>query len=131
MAPPRPVTAPVSRRVVYEKAGGWIFWTWKTEGAPEWDMQDLLANGLFPSPVGDMSKRKCEFHFVFSRQPVFERADADSSLQTPVFVAKQCNSSTDRPWSLAHCATQATPLSIASPSACISSSTLPTNIRFS
>jgi len=42
----------------YEKAAGWIFWTWKTEGAPEWDMQDLLKNGLFPSPVGDMSKRK-------------------------------------------------------------------------
>jgi glucan 1,3-beta-glucosidase len=35
----------------YEKANGWIFWTWKTEGAPEWDMQDLLNNGLFPSPV--------------------------------------------------------------------------------
>lgn len=35
----------------YEKAAGWIFWTWKTEGAPEWDMQALLANGVFPSPV--------------------------------------------------------------------------------
>jgi len=35
----------------YEKANGWIFWTWKTEGAPEWDMQDLLKNGIFPSPV--------------------------------------------------------------------------------
>jgi len=35
----------------YEKATGWIFWTWKTEGAPEWDMQDLLANGLFPQPL--------------------------------------------------------------------------------
>lgn len=44
----------------YEKASGWIFWTWKTEGAPEWDMQDLLKNGLFPSPVGDLSKRKCK-----------------------------------------------------------------------
>lgn len=44
----------------YEKASGWIFWTWKTEGAPEWDMQDLLANGLFPSPVGDLSARKCK-----------------------------------------------------------------------
>ncbi|PVH93924.1 glycoside hydrolase family 5 protein [Periconia macrospinosa] len=42
----------------YEKASGWIFWTWKTEGAPEWDMKDLLANGLFPSPVNDLSKRK-------------------------------------------------------------------------
>lgn len=41
----------------YEKASGWIFWTWKTEGAPEWDMQDLLANGLFPQPL---TSRKCK-----------------------------------------------------------------------
>lgn len=37
----------------YEKAGGWIFWTWKTESAPEWDMQDLLAGGLFPQPLNN------------------------------------------------------------------------------
>jgi hypothetical protein len=41
----------------YEKAAGWIFWTWKTEGAPEWDMQDLLANGIFPQPL---TARKCK-----------------------------------------------------------------------
>jgi len=35
----------------FEKAAGWIFWTWKTEGAPEWDMKDLLANGIFPQPL--------------------------------------------------------------------------------
>ena len=35
----------------YERRTGWIFWTWKTESAPEWDMQDLLANGLFPQPL--------------------------------------------------------------------------------
>lgn len=35
----------------FEKASGWVFWTWKTEGAPEWDMQQLLANGVFPKPV--------------------------------------------------------------------------------
>ncbi|CAC9889738.1 unnamed protein product [Aureobasidium pullulans] len=42
----------------YEKAAGWIFWTWKTGmleisifGAPEWDMQALLQNGVFPNPV--------------------------------------------------------------------------------
>jgi len=35
----------------YEKAAGWVFWTWKTEGAPEWDMQALLRGGLFPKPV--------------------------------------------------------------------------------
>lgn len=31
----------------FEKANGWIFWTWKTESAPEWNMQDLLKEGLF------------------------------------------------------------------------------------
>ncbi|KAH0005087.1 glycoside hydrolase, partial [Aureobasidium melanogenum] len=35
----------------YEKAAGWIFWTWKTESSPEWDMQELLQNGVFPNPV--------------------------------------------------------------------------------
>lgn len=35
----------------YERRTGWIFWTWKTESAPEWDMQELLANGLFPQPL--------------------------------------------------------------------------------
>ncbi|GAB7357494.1 hypothetical protein MBLNU459_g0028t1 [Dothideomycetes sp. NU459] len=35
----------------FEKAAGWIFWTWKTESAPEWDMQALLAGGIFPNPV--------------------------------------------------------------------------------
>lgn len=44
----------------YERAAGWVFWTWKTEGAPEWDMQDLLKNGLFPNPVNDPSARKCK-----------------------------------------------------------------------
>ena len=35
----------------YEAHTGWFFWTWKTEGAPEWDMQDLLINGIFPQPL--------------------------------------------------------------------------------
>jgi glucan 1,3-beta-glucosidase len=35
----------------FESAAGWIFWTWKTEGAPGWDLGDMLANGVFPSPV--------------------------------------------------------------------------------
>ncbi|MCJ1309371.1 exo-1,3-beta-glucanase [Agyrium rufum] len=37
----------------YEKHTGWIFWTWKTESAPEWHLQDLLAEGLFPQPLSD------------------------------------------------------------------------------
>ena len=36
---------------VYEHRNGWLFWTWKTEGAPEWDMQQLLEEGIFPNPV--------------------------------------------------------------------------------
>ena len=36
---------------VFERANGWLFWTWKTEGAPEWDMQQLLDNGVFPQPL--------------------------------------------------------------------------------
>lgn len=35
----------------YEAHTGWIFWCWKTESAPEWNFQDLLANGLIPSPI--------------------------------------------------------------------------------
>ncbi|KAL8935915.1 MAG: hypothetical protein Q9216_005197 [Gyalolechia sp. 2 TL-2023] len=35
----------------YEQHTGWFFWTWKTESAPEWDMQDLIAGGLFPQPL--------------------------------------------------------------------------------
>ncbi|KAJ5960232.1 uncharacterized protein N7479_007382 [Penicillium vulpinum] len=35
----------------YEKGTGWLYWTWKTEGAPEWDMQEQIAHGVFPSPV--------------------------------------------------------------------------------
>ncbi|KAI9838903.1 MAG: hypothetical protein M1819_004111 [Sarea resinae] len=37
----------------YERRTGWVFWTWKTESAPEWNLQDLLANGLFPQPLSD------------------------------------------------------------------------------
>ena len=43
----------------YEQHTGWIFWTWKTESAPEWDMQDLLANGLFPQPLSDRQCKSC------------------------------------------------------------------------
>ncbi|KAJ5740471.1 hypothetical protein N7493_000343 [Penicillium malachiteum] len=35
----------------FEKGAGWLYWTWKTEGAPEWDMQAQIAGGVFPNPV--------------------------------------------------------------------------------
>lgn len=34
----------------FEKADGWIFWTWKNEAAPEWHFQDLLRAGMVPQP---------------------------------------------------------------------------------
>ncbi|KAJ5894101.1 hypothetical protein N7495_005792 [Penicillium taxi] len=37
----------------FEKGSGWLYWTWKTEGAPEWDMKAQLASGVFPNPVTD------------------------------------------------------------------------------
>ena len=44
----------------YEKGGGWFFWTWKTESAPEWNLKDLLANDLFPQPLTDrQNKGQC------------------------------------------------------------------------
>ncbi|KAH8700381.1 putative exo-beta-1,3-glucanase [Talaromyces proteolyticus] len=35
----------------FECHTGWLYWTWTTEGAPEWDMKEQLATGVFPNPV--------------------------------------------------------------------------------
>ncbi|KAH0612250.1 uncharacterized protein H6S33_010302 [Morchella sextelata] len=45
----------------YEQNAGWFFWTWKTEGAPDWDMRDLLANGLFPQPLTQRYANRCGY----------------------------------------------------------------------
>ncbi|KAL4975071.1 glycoside hydrolase superfamily [Aspergillus desertorum] len=46
----------------FELRNGWVFWTWKTEGAPGWDMQDLLANGVFPQPLSEREfPNQCNF----------------------------------------------------------------------
>jgi len=45
--------------VAFEKADGWIFWTWKTESAPEWDFQDLVRNGMIPQPFSAMNYGIC------------------------------------------------------------------------
>ena len=37
----------------YAAHTGWFFWTWKAESAPEWNMQALIAGGLFPQPLTD------------------------------------------------------------------------------
>lgn len=41
----------------YEQSSGWIYWTWKTESGPEWNMKALLEGGLFPQPL---TSRQCE-----------------------------------------------------------------------
>ena len=51
----------------YEARTGWIFWTWKTESAPEWHMQNLTAAGLFPQPITD---RQCESFCLFAPFPI-------------------------------------------------------------
>jgi len=45
--------------VAFEKADGWIFWTWKTESAPEWDFQDLVRNGMIPQPFSSINYGIC------------------------------------------------------------------------
>lgn len=47
--------------VAFEKADGWIFWTWKNEAAPEWHFQDLIAHGMVPQPFSSASKCSCAF----------------------------------------------------------------------
>lgn len=38
-----------AQMVAFEQAAGWIFWTWHTESAPEWDFQALSNAGVIPS----------------------------------------------------------------------------------
>lgn len=38
-----------AQMVAFEQAAGWMFWTWRTESAPEWDFQALASAGVIPS----------------------------------------------------------------------------------
>lgn len=40
----------------FEKADGWIFWTWKNEAAPEWHFKDLAAAGMIPQPLSSAGR---------------------------------------------------------------------------
>lgn len=41
---------------------GWIFWNFKTEASPEWDLFRLLDVGVFPQPLGQRRfGRACSF----------------------------------------------------------------------
>ncbi|KAM5463373.1 putative glucan 1,3-beta-glucosidase [Microsporum audouinii] len=36
----------------FSRGVGFFWWTWKTErGAPGWDLDDLIKNGVFPNPI--------------------------------------------------------------------------------
>ncbi|KAI0377370.1 putative Exo-beta-1,3-glucanase [Hypomontagnella monticulosa] len=48
-----------AQMVAYEKAAGWIFWTWKTESAPEWSFRDLANTGIIPQPLTSMNTAIC------------------------------------------------------------------------
>ncbi|EEH34724.1 glucan 1,3-beta-glucosidase [Paracoccidioides lutzii Pb01] len=44
----------------FKVGAGWFFWTWKTEGAPGWDMRDLLKQELFPQPFSARKYGGCK-----------------------------------------------------------------------
>nr|POE99368.1 glucan 1,3-beta-glucosidase [Quercus suber] len=48
-----------AQMVAFEKAAGWIFWTWKNENAPEWHFQNLTRAGLVPQPFSAASTAVC------------------------------------------------------------------------
>jgi aryl-phospho-beta-D-glucosidase BglC (GH1 family) len=52
-----------AQMVGYEKADGWIFWTWKTESAPEWDFQALSAAGVIPN-LANLGKSSLLLHLI-------------------------------------------------------------------
>ena len=45
-----------AQMVAFEKANGWIFWTWKNEAAPEWHFQNLTQQGIIPQPLSSAGK---------------------------------------------------------------------------
>lgn len=101
----------------YEKTTGWIFWTWKTEGAPEWDMQDLLAKGIFPQPL---TSRNCKPPFsrptggcphsvdvrltCLRSRPV--QLSTSHSLRHEFFHGKQRRNESHLGWKMAHAFTR-------------------------
>ncbi|KAL9585223.1 MAG: hypothetical protein Q9212_001653 [Teloschistes hypoglaucus] len=41
--------------VFEQKTNGWVFWNFKTEASPEWDLFRLLDNNIFPQPLDSLS----------------------------------------------------------------------------
>lgn len=44
---------------VYERASGWIFWTWKTESAADWDYQRGLNGGWITRNLDSRPNARC------------------------------------------------------------------------
>ncbi|KAL8740803.1 MAG: hypothetical protein Q9190_006529 [Brigantiaea leucoxantha] len=45
--------------VFEQKTDGWIFWNFKTEASPEWDLFRLLDNQVFPQPLTNTGNQIC------------------------------------------------------------------------
>ncbi|KAI4166032.1 MAG: hypothetical protein LQ342_000463 [Letrouitia transgressa] len=45
--------------VFEQKTDGWVFWNFKTEASPEWDLFRLLDNKIFPQPLTNVKKQIC------------------------------------------------------------------------
>ncbi|KAL8850563.1 MAG: hypothetical protein Q9221_004520 [Calogaya cf. arnoldii] len=43
--------------VFEQKTNGWVFWNFKTEASPEWDLFRLLDNKIFPQPLDSLSSQ--------------------------------------------------------------------------
>ncbi|KAL8960085.1 MAG: hypothetical protein Q9193_003155 [Seirophora villosa] len=43
--------------VFEQKTEGWVFWNFKTEASPEWDLFRLLDNKIFPQPLDSLSSQ--------------------------------------------------------------------------
>ncbi|GAC73472.1 hypothetical protein PANT_9c00139 [Moesziomyces antarcticus T-34] len=44
---------------VYERASGWVFWTWKTESAADWDYQRGLKGGWITYNLNSRPNARC------------------------------------------------------------------------
>jgi len=45
--------------VFEQRTQGWVFWNFKTEASAEWDLERLLAAGVFPSLKGYQPSSPC------------------------------------------------------------------------
>ncbi|KAL8672518.1 MAG: hypothetical protein Q9168_003021 [Polycauliona sp. 1 TL-2023] len=43
--------------VFEQRTNGWVFWNFKTEASPEWDLFRLLDNNIFPQPLDSLSSK--------------------------------------------------------------------------